>query len=95
LHGGADARRDPAYIENQAGHSVKMLLEKYSRRIPGTDGGNERRLLEAAMGREIQNSSLNLLQKYQNRIKLLKTNEDIGRHDWARTNDLYHVKVAL
>jgi hypothetical protein len=73
-------------LANQAAHSVKILFEKYAGRIPGSDGGDKRRLLEAAMGGEIQNSSLNLLQKYQNRTNLLKTNEDIGRHDWARTN---------
>jgi hypothetical protein len=72
-----------------------MLLEKYARWIPGADGGNERPRLEAAMGGEFQNSSLNLPQKYQHHTNLLKTNENIGRHDWARTNDLYHVKVAL
>jgi len=41
---------NPAYIANQAGHSVKMLLEKYARWIPGADGGSERLLLAAAMG---------------------------------------------
>jgi hypothetical protein len=86
---------NPAYIANQAGHSVKTLLEKYARWIPGADGGNERRLLEAAMGGKIQNSSLNLPQKNQDNDKLLKTKVNLGRHDWARTNDLYHVKVAL
>lgn len=38
----------PAYIAQQAGHSVKMLLEVYARWIPGADAGAERRIMEAA-----------------------------------------------
>ena len=86
---------NPSHITNQAGHSVKIFFEKYARRIPCSDGGDKRRLLESAMGGEIQNSSLNLLQKNQDTDRLLKTKVNLGRHDWARTNDLYHVKVAL
>jgi len=40
----------PAYISNQIGNSVKMLLEKYARWIPGGDNGNAKAMLEAAMG---------------------------------------------
>lgn len=39
----------PAYIANQAGHSVKMLLDTYARWIPGADAGSERQRLAAAM----------------------------------------------
>lgn len=39
----------PAYIAQQAGHSVKMLLDKYARWIPGADGGAIRGAMEAAM----------------------------------------------
>lgn len=45
---------NPAYIASQAGHSVKMLLDRYARWLPGADGGNERRLLEEAMGNSSQ-----------------------------------------
>jgi hypothetical protein len=38
-----------AYIANQIGNSVKMLLEKYARWIPGSDNGNARAILTAAM----------------------------------------------
>lgn len=86
---------NPAYIASQAGHSVKTLLEKYARWIPGADGGNERRRLEAAMGGEIQNTSLNLPQKNQDSSKSLNNLKKLGRHDWTRTNDPYHVKVVL
>jgi integrase len=41
---------NPAYIAAQAGHSVKMLLEKYARWIPANDGGSERKRLAAAQG---------------------------------------------
>lgn len=86
---------NPAYIALQAGHSVKMLLEKYARWIPGADGGSERRILEAAMGAENRNSSPDLPQKTKPITKSLKTKEEFGRHDWTRTNDPYHVKVVL
>lgn len=38
----------PAYIAAQLGHSVKMLLERYARWIPGGDGGGARAALAAA-----------------------------------------------
>lgn len=38
-----------AYIASQLGNSVKMLLERYARWIPGADNGNARALLVAAM----------------------------------------------
>ena len=85
---------NPAYIANQAGHSVKMLLEKYARWIPGADGGSERLLLAAAMGGSMISSPV-LPQKTNSLDKSLKTNQKIGRHDWTRTNDPYHVKVVL
>jgi integrase len=39
----------PAYIAQQAGHSVKMLLDTYARWIPDSDGGIERARLAAAL----------------------------------------------
>ena len=86
---------NPAYIALQAGHSVKMLLEKYARWIPGADGGNERWLLEAAMGGENGNSSRILPKDSNNPANSLITSGNVGRHDWTRTNDPYHVKVVL
>jgi integrase len=86
---------NPAYIASQAGHSVKMLLEKYARWIPGADGGSERRLMEAAMASDYQNSSPDLPQETKSTAKLLKPKDNLGRHDWTRTNDPYHVKVVL
>ena len=82
---------NPAYIASQAGHSVKMLLEKYARWIPGSDRGNERRLLEAAM----QNLSQISPKKSKTTFKQLILKGNLGRHDWTRTNDPYHVKVVL
>ena len=82
---------NPAYIASQAGHSIKMLLEKYARWLPGEDGGNERRKLEVAM----QNSSQippNITKISENP---LVPQDILGRHDWTRTNDPYHVKVVL
>lgn len=40
---------NPAYIADQAGHSMQMLLQVYARWIPGADGGSQRRLLAQAM----------------------------------------------
>lgn len=40
----------PAYIAGQLGNSVKMLLDRYARWIPGADAGAERAMLAAAMG---------------------------------------------
>lgn len=39
----------PAYIASQLGHSVKMLLEKYARWIPGADAGSARAMMAAAL----------------------------------------------
>ena len=39
----------PAYIADQLGHSVKILLETYARWIPGADNGETRTKLAAAM----------------------------------------------
>ena len=86
---------NPAYIALQAGHSVKMLLEKYARWIPGADGGQERRLLELAMGTGTGNSSQIPPNDSNKPDNLLIYNGNIGRHDWTRTNDPYHVKVVL
>jgi integrase len=76
---------NPAYIALQAGHSVKMLLEKYARWIPGADGGNERRLLAAAMGGGITNSSQILPEESKTAANSLNLNRNLGRHDWTRT----------
>lgn len=40
----------PAYIADQLGHSVKMLLDRYHRWIPGNDKGSAKAILLAAMG---------------------------------------------
>lgn len=52
----------PAYIAAQAGHSLKMLLEVYTRWTPANDGGAERLAMAAAQGhkpdREIPANSL-------------------------------------
>lgn len=42
----------PAYIAAQAGHSVKVLLEVYSRWLPGADGGRQKALMEAVFGKQ-------------------------------------------
>ncbi len=39
----------PAYIASQLGNSVKMLLDRYARWIPGGDQGNAKALLVAEM----------------------------------------------
>lgn len=39
----------PAYIAQQAGHTVKMLLDTYARWIPDADGGIEKARLAAAL----------------------------------------------
>ena len=38
-----------AYIASQLGHSVKMLLERYARWMPGNDNGSAREMAAAAM----------------------------------------------
>jgi integrase len=40
----------PAYIADQLGHSLKMLLERYARWIPANDKGSAKAMLAAAMG---------------------------------------------
>lgn len=40
----------PAYIASQLGHSVKMLLDRYARWIPGGDGGGARAAMMVALG---------------------------------------------
>lgn len=42
---------NPAYIADQAGHSLKMLLEVYARWIPANDTGHERGRMAQAQGR--------------------------------------------
>lgn len=49
----------PAYIADQLGHSVKMLLDKYARWIPGNDNGSARAMLAAAMADSSQMSPKN------------------------------------
>lgn len=61
----------PAYIAAQLGHSVQMLLTKYTRWI-AADGGNARALLAAAMGQTTQDGPQN--------------GDSAGRRDWTRTN---------
>ena len=46
----------PAYIADQLGHSIKILLDKYARWIPGNDKGSARAMLLATMGK-VENSS--------------------------------------
>ena len=46
------AGMQPACIASQSGKSVKMLLDRYARRIPGGEQGNARALLVAAMAGE-------------------------------------------
>lgn len=48
----------PAYLAEQAGHSLKMMLEVYARFIPSTDGA-ERAQLIAAMGGATQRKAGN------------------------------------
>jgi integrase len=73
-------RVNPAYIAQQAGHSLKMLLEVYARWIPGADGGAERDVLAAAMA---GNSSPILP---QTGAKGPSSEGEDGRRDWTRTN---------
>ena len=93
----------PAYIAQQAGHDLKMLLEVYAKWIPGGDGGRERDRLRAAMRTE---SSPILPQSPEPRNE--KPGKSLivkdlpgffptifGRRDWTRTNDPHHVKVVL
>lgn len=67
----------PAYIAAQAGHSVKMLLEVYSKWVPGDDGGVQRRRLADAQGlpsnfpKAPENTGLSY--------------ENPGRRNWTRT----------
>jgi len=39
----------PAYVADQLGHSVKMLLDRYAKWIPGNDGNSARDKLRAAL----------------------------------------------
>jgi len=92
-----------AYIANQIGNSVKMLLEKYARWIPGSDNGNARAILMAAMAGKkeefVPNSSQSLnwtgLKMEKIHVNQGLTWIQIGRRDWTRTNDPHHVKVVL
>ena len=83
----------PAYIAMQLGHSVKMLLDKYALWMPANDQGSARQLLANAMSGN--NSSLVLPQRTQLRSNSLAQLRVYGRHDWIRTNYLFHVKEAL
>jgi integrase len=40
----------PAYIADQLGHSVKMLLERYARWLPANDKGDSKARLAQAFG---------------------------------------------
>ena len=46
----------PACIADQLGHSIKILLDKYARWIPGNDKGSARARLLATMGK-VEDSS--------------------------------------
>lgn len=82
-----------AYIAMQLGHSVQMLLDKYARWIPANDQGSARQLLAKAMSGH--NSSPVLPQRRKTGRKSLAKLGIVGRHDWIRTNYLFHVKEAL
>ena len=94
----------PAYIASQLGNSVKMLLDRYARWIPGGDQGNAKALLVAAMAGDsegirpkfVPTDNIGLSQKSK---KPKQINDllgpAIGRRDWTRTNDPHHVKVVL
>ena len=56
------ARVPAAYIASQLGHSVKMLLERYARWMPGNDNGRAREMAAEAM-----NSSPQVPQKQKGR----------------------------
>ena len=94
----------PAYIANQLGNSVKMLLDRYARWIPGGDQGNARALLVAAMTGDSEGIRPKFVpmgtfgvppetEKPKQINDLLGL--VIGRRDWTRTNDPHHVKVVL
>ena len=84
---------NPAYIAAQAGHSTRMLLEKYTRWIPGADGGSERARLAAAMaGQQTARSSQTVPNAVAEEANSLIQKVKSGRRDWTRTNDPHHVK---
>ena len=94
----------PAYIGSQLGNSVKMLLDRYARWIPGGDQGNARALLVAAMTGEPEGIRPKFVPTgsfgQPSETKKPKQINDllglaIGRRDWTRTNDPHHVKVVL
>jgi integrase len=78
-------RVDPAYIAAQAGHSVKMLLEKYTRWMPENDGGAAKKALAAAMG-GVTDISPQFPRERNDEAKSLIPKGEIGRRDWTRTN---------
>jgi integrase len=73
----------PAYIAQQAGHSVKMLLDVYATWISDDDGGNAKRLLAAAMGASPDISPV-FPQKASGAVKPLISKGENGRRDWTR-----------
>jgi integrase len=94
----------PAYIASQLGNSVKMLLDRYARWIPGGDQGNARALLVAAMTSDPEGIRPKFVPTgtlgAPPETKKPKQINDllglvIGRRDWTRTNDPHHVKVVL
>lgn len=91
---------NPAYIARQMGHSsAKMLFEVYSKWIDMADRGREKAKMEANLRSHFDYATANLPQicpiSATDASKSLNNKDNIGRHDWTRTNDPYHVKVVL
>lgn len=76
-------RVNPAYIATQLGNSLKMLLERYARWIPGADGGSEKELMRGVM----QNTSPELPRRRDHATNHRISKEEAGRRDWTRTNE--------
>jgi len=91
---------NPAYIARQMGHrSAKLLFEVYSKWIDMADRGREKAKMEANLRSHFDYATANFPQIFPisvtDKSKSLKIIGNIGRHDWTRTNDPYHVKVVL
>lgn len=77
---------DPAYIARQMGHAnAKMLFTVYAKWIDAADRGREKAKMELVLSGRLSHDY----------PKTPETPENLGRHDWTRTNDPYHVKVVL
>lgn len=73
-----------AYIAQQLGHSVRVLLETYARWVPKADGGTEKERMRRAMASS--NSSPVLPQESDTASNGLIPKEVTGRRNWIRTN---------